>query len=98
MSEICPFCSHTLGTYAEIDHCQTLVGGVVSIVFWLCYKCSQATALQPTSLDNLSREEFSRLAEYFKKEREYTLRSYPRRQEIAAPNCHLSHQGGASHV
>lgn len=72
MSHICPLCGCTTGTYAEIDRCQTTVGGTVSITFWLCHGCSQATALRPEILNNLSHGEFSRLYDYFKT-REYTL-------------------------
>jgi hypothetical protein len=81
MSHICPLCGCTTGAYAEIDQCQTFVGGIVSIRFWLCHGCSQATAFNPEVLDNLPHGEFSRLYEYFKT-REYTLCKEKRRTTI----------------
>ncbi len=66
MNQSCPHCSQKDGEYADVDRCQTLVGGAVMITFWLCRKCNQATALTPETLYALKPGELDRLTEYFK--------------------------------
>lgn len=69
----CPFCLNSVGLYADIDGCQTLVGGIILISFWLCDTCHKATATDPNILANLSTSKISKIAESFAG-RGYTLR------------------------